>query len=182
MLNINQKLFYFINNMAGAHPWLDSFFVFLTTTGFYLILIFVFVYIFVISPLQKSNPTERLRAWGQAMFVTISVFITWALVWYIKVLAMVPRPFEVLPGVHQLVEQSFKTSFPSSHTAVAVALATAVYFYHKKLGVVLFAAAIFIGFSRIFVGVHYPLDVLAGACIGILASFLLVSIFRPSRV
>lgn len=178
---INTQLFYLINQFAGQSYFLDNFFTFLTTTGFDLVLIFTFVYFFVIAPLREKNPLKRLHIWREAMIVTISIFITWALVWFIKVAVASPRPFEILLGVNQLVPQSLGTSFPSSHAALSMALATAVYFYHKRFGVILFIIALFVCFSRIFVGVHYPVDILVGGIIGVIIPWGLISVFKPSR-
>jgi membrane-associated phospholipid phosphatase len=59
------------------------------------------------------------------------------------------------------------TSFPSSHTAVALAVVLAlVPFLARPLAAVGIAYAVLVGWSRVYLGVHYPLDVLAGAGIG----------------
>ena len=182
MLNtLNTKLFFAINNLAGHNHFFDTFFIFLTDVGFKLIFVIVFMYLFIVLPFKKVNPVERLHAWGQAVLIAISTFLTWALVWYIKVLAMAPRPFEMLGGVRQLVEESFKTSFPSNHAALSISLATAVYFYHKKLGIFLFIIAILICLSRIYVGVHFPVDIIVGALIGAVIPLGVASVFKRSR-
>jgi undecaprenyl-diphosphatase len=60
------------------------------------------------------------------------------------------------------------TSFPSSHTAVTLAVVIAlVPFLARPLAAVAIAYAVLVGWSRVYLGVHYPLDVLAGAGIGI---------------
>jgi undecaprenyl-diphosphatase len=60
------------------------------------------------------------------------------------------------------------TSFPSSHTAVTVAVVIAlVPFLVRPLAAVAIGYAVLVGWSRVYLGVHYPLDVLAGAGIGI---------------
>lgn len=58
-------------------------------------------------------------------------------------------------------------SFPSGHTYSAFAAATSVYFYKKKLGIFLFFFTVLMGFSRLYLYVHYPTDVIAGAILGI---------------
>lgn len=182
MLNtLNTQLFYWVNQLAGQSPFFDTFFIFLTTTGFDLVLVFTLMYFFVIAPLREKNLLERLRIWREAIMITISAFVTWGIVWCIKILASAPRPFETLAGVRQLVEESVKTSFPSNHAALSMALATAVYFHNKKLGIVLFVIALIVSFSRVYVGVHYPVDVLVGGIIGIVIPWGLISVFKPSR-
>ena len=81
-----------------------------------------------------------------------------------------PRPFTELP-VRLLLYRPHDSSFPSNGTAVAFILATAIFLGNRKAGVVALAIASLYGFSRVYVGIHYPLDVLGGAAIGILTSY-----------
>ncbi|UZM96955.1 phosphatase PAP2 family protein [Lysinibacillus sp. MHQ-1] len=65
-------------------------------------------------------------------------------------------------------------SFPSNHAAGAFALAFALLWKRKKIGAVLLVMACLMALSRIFIGVHYPLDVLAGACIGLGVTYIVM--------
>ncbi len=85
-----------------------------------------------------------------------------------------PRPYAGDFLAHQLVAtpgEDFQ-SFPSGHALFFFAAATAIYCYDKKLGMAFFAAATAIGLARIFVGVHWPSDVLAGAVLGTITGLL----------
>jgi len=77
-----------------------------------------------------------------------------------------PRPFEVLTGISYAYTPT-GSSFPSDHTAGAFAIFTALGLRFRKGLVPLLLLAALIGFSRVYIGVHFPLDVVAGACIGI---------------
>ncbi|MBU2008331.1 MAG: phosphatase PAP2 family protein [Chloroflexi bacterium] len=81
-----------------------------------------------------------------------------------------PRPFTELP-VRLIFYRPLDSSFPSNGTAVAFILATAIFLGNRKTGVIALAIASLYGFSRVYVGIHYPLDVLGGAVIGILTSY-----------
>ena len=81
-----------------------------------------------------------------------------------------PRPFTDLP-VRLIFYRPIDSSFPSNGTAVAFILATAVFLGNRKTGVIALVIASLYGFSRVYVGIHYPLDVLGGAVIGILISY-----------
>jgi membrane-associated phospholipid phosphatase len=92
----------------------------------------------------------------------------WALANVAKVIANRPRPYEVLADAVLRQRPALGTSFPSSHTAVTVAVVIALApFLPRVLAGVAIAYAVLVGWSRVYLGVHYPLDVLAGAGIGL---------------
>jgi undecaprenyl-diphosphatase len=70
------------------------------------------------------------------------------------------------PRVHQLVRGPKDHSFPSGHAATSFAAATLLSWYAPRLRIPLFVLAAGIAFSRVYVGVHWPLDVLGGALLG----------------
>ena len=91
----------------------------------------------------------------------------WALANVAKAIADRPRPYEVMAGAVLRQQPAHGTSFPSSHTAVTVAVVVAlVPFLARPLAAAGIAYAALVGWSRVYLGVHYPLDVLAGAGIG----------------
>jgi undecaprenyl-diphosphatase len=88
-----------------------------------------------------------------------------------KVVAERARPYEIVADAILRQHPAHGTSFPSSHTAIALAVAIAlVPFLPRSIGVMAIGYAVLVGWSRMYLGVHYPLDVLAGAGIGIAAA------------
>lgn len=76
------------------------------------------------------------------------------------------RPYEAHPAhAHLLIGRSSDPSFPSDHATGAVALALGVFLYDRLLGGILFVVAALLAFARVYVGTHYPGDVLGGALI-----------------
>jgi len=91
-----------------------------------------------------------------------------------------PRPFVDHPAeTVLLVRHGADNAFPSDHATVAFAIAFAVLVFHRRLGLVFLAAAALIGLDRIFVGVHYPVDVGASLLVGAGSALVVVTLGRP---
>jgi membrane-associated phospholipid phosphatase len=82
-----------------------------------------------------------------------------------------PRPAHSGVGVDPLVATPTDPSFPSGHTLTAFAAATVVASFHPRLRWPVFALAALVGLSRMYLGVHFWLDVTAGAVLGIAVGF-----------
>lgn len=76
------------------------------------------------------------------------------------------RPYDVAE-VDLLVAKLTDFSFPSGHTLVSFEAATALWYYHRRWGVAALTLAAVIAYSRLYLFVHYPTDVLAGALLGV---------------
>jgi undecaprenyl-diphosphatase len=88
------------------------------------------------------------------------------------------RPFEAFDDVTLLFYQSTDPSFPSNVAAVGFAFAMGAWFGNRKAGYLLFLLAILWSFARVYCGVHYPLDIVGGAAIGILATLAALGFLR----
>ena len=95
-----------------------------------------------------------------------------------------PRPFEVEEGVALLFYRPTDPSFPSNLTAVVFGLAIAVRLKNKKVGNLLLGVALLASLSRVYVGIHYPGDILGGilfAFIGVGWALVMFALFRPLK-
>ena len=87
------------------------------------------------------------------------------------------RPYEVVNGLNLLIQKQVDLSFPSGPTGASFAAAVTIYkcLNKKRYGIIALILAFLIGFSRLYVGVHYPTDVLTGLFTGTLISILVVA-------
>ena len=108
----------------------------------------------------------RRRALAVTAIAAGSVWLTDLLTTALKALIDRPRPPAVLPQADPLVETATSASMPSGHASTSFAGAVILAFFVKRALPALLALAALIAFSRVYVGVHYPLDVLAGAGLG----------------
>ncbi len=87
------------------------------------------------------------------------------------------RPYEVINGLTLLVDKAFDLSFPSGHSATSFVAAVILWgTLPRRYGIGALALATLISFSRLYVGIHYPTDVLCGAVSGILLGLILLKL------
>lgn len=89
------------------------------------------------------------------------------------------RPFDQLPGVLVLVHRSADASFPSDHAVMAGAVAAGLLLVDRRLGLVAVVLAALMAFARVYVGVHFPVDVLAGLALGALVALAVQAAAAP---
>ena len=93
-----------------------------------------------------------------------------------------PRPFLESSVINMIIEKPVSYSFPSGHTTAAFAAAGILSKYFKKYSVLFFTIAILIGFSRLYLYVHYPTDVIAGAILGLVCSRIVYNGLNRNKV
>ncbi len=100
----------------------------------------------------------------------------------LKNLVARPRPFVDFPDVALLIPPPGEFSFPSGHTLSSFAAAGVIFAADRRLGIGAFCLAGLIGFSRMYLFVHYPSDVLAGALLGLVVAWAAVWFARRGEV
>lgn len=91
------------------------------------------------------------------------------------------RPCGALPDVRLLAGCSGSYAMPSSHAANSAAAALHFALFYRRLAIPLALVAFGVGYSRVYVGVHYPADVLVGFLVGAVAAFLVQLGYRSAR-
>ena len=109
---------------------------------------------------------RRTRKAGFAMAVALVLYMA-AGHFFLKPLFARPRPCDINTSITMLVARPHGHSFPSGHTASGVAAAYALWLQNRKLGAPALVLAAFIAFTRLYLYVHFPTDVLGGAVLGI---------------
>ena len=89
-----------------------------------------------------------------------------------------PRPFVAHHSIHDFLAHAPDPGMPSDHATAAFAIGTAIFFAHRRLGAFVLLAATALSLGRVFLGVHYLTDVLAGAAIGIGVATLVTLVAR----
>ena len=127
---------------------------------------------------------RRTRKAGFAMAVALVLYMA-AGHFFLKPLFARPRPCDVNTAITILVKRPHGHSFPSGHTASAFAAAFALWLQNRKLGVPALVLAAFIAFTRLYLYVHFPTDVLGGLVLGLalgfFASWLVDSLANNSK-
>lgn len=111
-----------------------------------------------------------------SLVIGISALISGGL----KILLMRARPYKVLDSIHTPLVNSGGYSFPSGHTTEVFALAVAIFLLYKNplLRIIALIWAVFIAYTRMALGVHFPLDILGGIIIGSGVAYLWLK-FNP---
>lgn len=163
LLNIDGGILLFIQeNMRN--PILNSIMVFITSLGDDGIIWIAATIALLIS--KKTRKTGVMSAVALLGSLLINNNI-------IKNIVQRPRPYMTFTDLQIIIPTPSEFSFPSGHTSSSFAAAAVFYRYlPKKLGLPSVILAGVIGFSRLYVGVHYPTDVIAGVIMGILLSYL----------
>lgn len=153
----------FLEFLESIHsPILDKIMVFITSLGNGGI---VWIVIALILFFQRDKKYKR-----EALYISLGLIIFSIIgLLILKPLIGRPRPFTV-GNFDLLIKKPMGSSFPSGHTGSSFAAAWGIFHFRKKEGILALILACLIGFSRMYLSVHYPTDVLAGIVVGILSS------------
>ncbi len=159
----DQQLFLIINSMSN--PLLDPTFMFLTYLGSSVFWILAIMMLWI-----KGNRRASVCLVLAFIIDTLSLL-------FLKFLFSRPRPFENFSDLDFLsLETDLSPSFPSGHTQRAFSGTVILGSFYKKFSKLFFALALLVGISRIYIGVHYPFDILSGSINGFLIGSIVLAL------
>lgn len=119
---------------------------------------------------------KNLRKWGLLLLISLGLTAILGNLILKPFIGRI-RPYEQL-AFPIIINQLNDFSFPSGHTSAAFAAAWICYAMNKKWGILMLVFAVVMAFSRLYLGVHYPTDLLAGAVLGTIVSFIVLQCFQ----
>jgi len=171
LLGFDRYIFKILNSEL-THPWLDAVMPVLTDfhkTTFFLYSFPVFLVLWLVWQKQKCVKTLLGLVVAIALADTTSYHL-------IKKNIQRERPEKVMAEVQLRTHSHSGFSFPSNHAANSVAGAVIIRYMYPQLRSIVYVLALLVAYSRIYVGVHFPLDVLCGALVGYLSGLVTLTI------
>jgi undecaprenyl-diphosphatase len=179
-MNADQTVFFWINGLAGHVSWIDGVIRTLSCDLFFPVVMMIAL---IAVWFSGRNIADRTKNQYGVICSLASMGIANLLVFICN--AILPdrlRPFESFPDKVNLVfYPPTDPSFPSNAAAASFALAAGLWVYNRKLGYVFLIPALIISFGRIYMGVHYPLDILGGLVLAILATGIVSAVMKLGK-
>lgn len=183
LLDLDRRLFYLINHGAAC-SFLDSLMPFLSARGY--LLLFPFVFYLFLTAYNNRNKRSDFSISYVLLISAVSIFAVFLSDWLgneLKNAIMRARPCIAMENVRLLVGCTRSGSLPSNHAANSFAYAVPLFYLTRNDIDLRFRSyplvlAGLVALSRVYVGVHYPTDIMAGAILGIVVAAVLISFYR----
>ena len=162
-MNLDLYWFSYIHTFVGRSAGLDQLGIFLAAYSEY---VWAVILILVLFWPKRARAKNRVVV---VVSVVAGLFARLVVKGLIVLAYPRPRPFVVLSSVHPLISSPLAEnyqSFPSGHAIFFFAVATVIFSFEPKWGTLALIAAVLMGIARVYVGVHWPSDILAGALLG----------------
>lgn len=167
MMDINSSLFRLINDLGFQIPAINPVFIFIAEYFLYLLIIVLIYYLF------KDNGKHRVMVLAAVVSCLLAVILG-------KIAGQFHyniQPFATLDNVNQLIDKEVNNSFPSDHTILSFTICMMLFLFDKRKFYFLFIGVL-VAVSRVWVGVHYPFDVLTSIVLSIVAALIVNALFK----
>ncbi len=172
MTSLNESILFFINGLAGKNNILDAVIIFNA--------VFLIYFVFAIASLLNLKALIN-KQYSKVFIFIISILLALFLFRIATLIYVNERPF-VVYEINQLVDREPGRSFPSRHTTIAFALSIgSILLFNVKIGGFLICLSSIIAFSRIYVGLHHPVDILGAIIIAIITGIITKIIIKKTK-
>jgi undecaprenyl-diphosphatase len=162
---MDMELFRLINNLANRNAVLDKIIMFFSKDVPYIFMA-ILALVFILGVIKKNEEYRKISV-NTFIITVINLILSFIIgsVYYVN------RPF-VHNKVNLLLPHTKDASFPSDHATGTMSIALGLGKYNKILGILMTILSIVVGFSRVYVGNHYPSDVIGAYIIVFMTSYL----------
>jgi len=168
---MNMEFFMIINNFAYKNALLDKVMIFFSNDVPYIFMA-VIVLIFILGIINNKKENRKIAV-NTVVITAINLIINLM----IRIIFHINRPF-VDHNVNLLVSHDTASSFPSNHATGTMSIAVALNKYNKVLGLIMTILSIIVGFSRVYVGDHYPIDIIGSYIIVFITNYVYNLVLR----
>ncbi|WP_442599664.1 phosphatase PAP2 family protein [Neobacillus sp. D3-1R] len=151
---MDEKIFKVLNHFSGRYPVMDFIMIFFSKKIRYFYLVILF-YLLIRNKSSREVALDAIKSAG----------VAWLLHFVCKLIYFKPRPF-LYHKVGILIPSKMDSSYFSKHTLLAFAVSTSIFLKKPRLGKLMTRLSAVTGLSRIWVGHHYPSDIIRSAVVG----------------
>ena len=170
-MNLNMLVFKAINGVAKVSGVIDNIMIILSKYG--PVIFMAVLAAFYLYGVYRKDQTLRIMA-VDTFLITVITMLTGSI---IGIFYYEARPF-VSNRVNLLLPHAADTSFPSDHSLGTMSIALGVNHYNETMGTILIVLSVLVGISRVYVGAHYPLDVLGSYLIVLVVNYIYGHLLR----
>ncbi len=171
---MNMEFFRLINDLANKNVVFDKIMIFISKDVHYIFMA-ITALVFILGVIKKNEEYRKISV-STCIIAAINLILSFV----IGIVYYEDRPF-VNNKVNLLIAHTKNASFPSNHAAGTMSVALGLGKYNRILGIIMVVISIIVGFSRVYVGNHYPLDVI-GAYIMVFAINYLYNFLLRNKV
>src|SRR3989344_3630348 len=175
MMLLDENLFNFIHQLVGKSRLLDLIAIFFADYSGYILILIALVIIF--STKKYKDRIYNLAYISLALLLSTGIFTQTIRFFFFR-----QRPFAELGFIPLIKQSSFEAAFPSGHASFFFALAFAIYYLgERRWSLIFLIISLIMGISRVYVGVHWPLDIVSGIAVAFVSAYTVKLLLEPKR-